>query len=351
MKAAATSSTFKPSTLRALSAHLWRVICIARGLASEERAVSFVCYLGLREKLPTPLPLTFLGSPTLEATPSLSADTVCTGPLANVAAAIDRCIHSFNSTTLPALLHAFAFEDHPTRWCHGMFGRYHLALTSWQHNQLYDVQFVTGQRPRYVDGVVDELLDGKATVIEAGPASADLLVQLRLHSAAMEQVLASPERRRFRHSHLWCSTWLVQTFSDWVLLLCLPPHFFVYMRVIGRQEVCPTVIVYICYEQGRVVALRLTAYIHQLLAASESPQPLLRAQQLSQLPRRHLSTAPPRHSRRIDKHEEEVVHTAHCVKWQSTENESELKASDSGIIQPVLPTSSTGCPGSLHLLP
>ena len=200
MRLDATSPTLRPTTLRALSAHLWRVICTARGLAGEESATKFVCYVGLRPKLPTPLPASFLGSPTLEATTLLSAATVCAGPLADVAAAIDHSLHRFDAATLPALLHAFAFEDHPNRWSHGMFGRNHVLLTSWQHLSLYDVQFIPGHSVRYVDGVFDDFLDGLVTVMEAGSGSGDVLVQLRLQPAAMKNVLSNPDLRRYRHT-------------------------------------------------------------------------------------------------------------------------------------------------------
>ena len=197
----ATSPTLHPSTLRALSAYLWRIICTARGLAGEESATRFVCYLGLRPKLPTPLPSNFLGSATLEVTTKLPASTVCAGPLTDVAAAIQQSLQCFDSTTLPALLHTFAFEDHPNRWCHGMFGRNHVLLTSWQHNNVYGVQFVDGHVPRYVDGSFDDFLDGLATVMEAGPDIGDLLVQLRLQPAAMQNLLKDPTLHRFRHGN------------------------------------------------------------------------------------------------------------------------------------------------------
>ena len=198
IRAEATAPSLRPSTFRALCAHMWSVVSNARGLRPADGASKFICYLGVRPKLLPPLPPHFLGSPVVEVATILPAATVCMGSLADIAAALNQSLRRFDASTLPALLHSFAYEDHPSRWCHGMFGRKHVALTSWQHNNLYEVQFVRGHRPRYVDGVIDAFLDGLGAVMEAGPGSGDLLVQIRLQPEVVSQVLADPRLRRFR---------------------------------------------------------------------------------------------------------------------------------------------------------
>ena len=195
----ATSPSFRPSTLVALSAHLWTAICIARGLTGDGSTAQFVCNIGLRSRLPSPLPSAFIGSPVLEVTTRLPASIVCSRQLVEVASAIQETISSFNAATMPPLLHSFAFEDHPTRWCHGMWGRRHVALTSWQHSGLQDVQFVPGCYPRYVDAIFDDSTDGFFTVLEAGQGKDDLLVQLRLESLAMSRLITSPDLHCFRN--------------------------------------------------------------------------------------------------------------------------------------------------------
>jgi hypothetical protein len=130
MRLEATTPAFTPSTLLALSAHLWSAICVARGLADDGGTAQFVCNIGLRSRLPSPLPSTFIGSPVLEVTTRLPASIVCSKRLADLASAIHQTISKFNGATMPPLLHSFAYEDHPSRWCHGMWGRRHVALTA-----------------------------------------------------------------------------------------------------------------------------------------------------------------------------------------------------------------------------
>ena len=173
IRAEATSPSLRPTTFRALCAHIWSVLSTARGLTPADGATKFVCYLGLRPRLLPPLSPQFLGSPIVEIATVLPVATVCMGSLADVATALDNSLRRFDASTLPALLHSFAYEDHPSRWCHGMFGRKHVALTSWQHNNLYGVQFVRGHKPRYVDGVIDAFLDGLGSVMEAGPGTGE----------------------------------------------------------------------------------------------------------------------------------------------------------------------------------
>ena len=203
MRLEATTPSFRPSTLLALSTHLWRTICEARGQAGEEGegTAAFVCNIGLRSRLPQPLPSTAVGSPVLEVTTTLPVSVVCSGQAADVAFAIHRTISAFNATTLPPLLHSFAFEDHPTRWCHGMWGRRHVALTSWQHSGLQEVQFVPGCTPRYVDAIFDDSTDGFFTVMEAAHGPGDLLVQLHLEPGTMSRLIntSTTHLRRFRH--------------------------------------------------------------------------------------------------------------------------------------------------------
>ena len=201
MRLAATTPHFRPSTLQALGAHLWRAICVARGLEGDRGEAHFVNNIGLRSRLPSPIPSTCLGSPVLEVTTTLPVSTVLSGPMADVASAIQQTLSSVNATTVPALLHSFAYEDHPARWCHGMFGLRHVAFTSWQHCDVQDVQFpVPGHTPRYIDVSFLNSTDGFATIMEAGgSATGDLLVQLRLQSAAMSRLMADPGLlRQFR---------------------------------------------------------------------------------------------------------------------------------------------------------
>ena len=198
MRLEATTPAFRPSMLQALGAHLWRAICLARGLADDGGSTQFVSNMGLRSRLPSPLPTTCLGSPVLEVTTKLPVSTVLFGQLSDVASAIQQTLSSIDATTVPPLLHSLAYEDHPARWLHGMFGRRHVAFTSWQHCAVQNVQFVSGHSPRYVDVSFLNSLDGFATILETGSGSSGLLVQLRLEAVAMSRLVADPDLRRFR---------------------------------------------------------------------------------------------------------------------------------------------------------
>jgi hypothetical protein len=166
--ATSSPSPYKISKHDALLAHIWSRINASRQLAAGSTTYLDMTF-GLRPRITPPLPDSFLGSPITHAAipstiPSSTSDT--TQSLALLASNIRATLSEFSPDAIAAILHDKAFEYSPTRLWSACLGREHLLLTTWIHSGVYDVDFVGGGRPVYVEALMPDC-DGLVEVMEA----------------------------------------------------------------------------------------------------------------------------------------------------------------------------------------
>lgn len=203
---AATADAGRVSRLDALLSHMWALIARARGLADDDAPVHFDVSIGLRSRLQPPLADAFLGSPILSIPVTVSGREAAAGRTAGVfRAALKR----YDAAALAAVLYEAMYAAAPQRYWHAFLGRRHTIVTSWLRLGVYEVDFVGGTRPRYVEAVMPEN-DGCLQVMEAG---GDVMqdggqraqwyddgasVSLHLREDVMEKLLKDPLLRKYR---------------------------------------------------------------------------------------------------------------------------------------------------------
>ncbi|KAG6837365.1 hypothetical protein H0H93_010967 [Arthromyces matolae] len=191
------------SHLDALLAHIWSLIIRARKVDGEFHLdVTF----GFRNRLDPPLGTSFLGSPLYGMKITATAQDAADHKLGPIANAIRSSLHTFNASTLPALLHELAFESSPLRLWSGFFGARNTIITSWIHEQLpmRNVDFGTGP-PAYIEAVMPST-DGIVQIMElskSGPAmkrwyEGGATVSLHLRDDVMQNLLRDPLLRQYR---------------------------------------------------------------------------------------------------------------------------------------------------------
>ncbi|KAH9926114.1 transferase family-domain-containing protein [Fomitopsis serialis] len=188
----------------ALLAHVWALANRARGLAEDDQPVHMNVTLGLRDRVSPVLPDSFLGSP------------IILGRL-EVAAGIRSVVNLFDTETVAALLHDMAHDLALARIWHAFLGRRNFIVTSWVRLGLYDADFGTGTRARYVEAVMPSC-DGCLQVMEAVPVDHEYAgagddeeggrrkrwyddgvdVSLHLAADAMEKLMKDPLLRKYR---------------------------------------------------------------------------------------------------------------------------------------------------------
>lgn len=154
------------SRLDALLAHLWGIVVRARELP-ENTECSIDLSIGLRPRLSPPLPTTFLGSPIVNISSTLSSTTITSSPSicpfhppSNV---LNGCINR------PALLHHYAHALDPIREWNAFMGNQNLLVTSWIGVGGYEIDFGPDLgRVGWVHGLMPGV-DGLMAVMEAGP--------------------------------------------------------------------------------------------------------------------------------------------------------------------------------------
>ena len=160
----AVSSSAKISKHDALLAHIWSRINASRNLPIGTKTYLDMTF-GLRARVSPPLPDSFLGSPiTIAAIPY----TISSSPpsLSSLAQTIRSRLSVFTPKAISHYLHDQAFEVAPQRLWRGCLGREHILLTTWVYSGVYDVDFIGGQMPRYVEAVMPSC-DGLVEVMEA----------------------------------------------------------------------------------------------------------------------------------------------------------------------------------------
>jgi hypothetical protein len=160
----ATPSSAKISKHDALLAHIWSRINASRNLPIGTKTYLDMTF-GLRARVSPPLPDSFLGSPiTIAAIPYTISSS--SASLSSLAQTIRSTLSVFTPEAISHYLHDQAFEVAPQRLWRGCLGREHILLTTWVYSGVYDVDFIGGQMPRYVEAVMPSC-DGLVEVMEA----------------------------------------------------------------------------------------------------------------------------------------------------------------------------------------
>ena len=196
------------SRLDAALSFVWSLINRARGLENDSHQVHINVSFGFRNRLSPPLPDRFLGSPIIMGHVSSSGSEACKETLSPMAHNIRSTLAKFDALALAAVLHDSAYELSPQRLWRAFLGKRHIIMTSWVHQHVYDVDFGTGQPPRYM-GAVIPLMDGIVQVTEAAPklrkdgksshwADDGVDFSLRLEKEVLERIVKDPWLRRYR---------------------------------------------------------------------------------------------------------------------------------------------------------
>lgn len=142
------SSSGRVSHLDALLAHIWALVVRARGLEPYEQHHLDIS-IGIRSRLSPPLPESFVGSPLLNATATVTASQAHNNDVGAMASAIRSTLRLFNPDSVSSLLHEFAHEASSQRYWNCCLGRRNVIATSWLRLGVYDVTFDGQQLPRY----------------------------------------------------------------------------------------------------------------------------------------------------------------------------------------------------------
>lgn len=151
----------------AIVAHLWSAINRARGWGADERDVSLHISFGLRRRLG--LPCSFLGSPILLTSVSMTGKDACGLAVRDVADKIHENLSLYTEVALKAQLHDLCFECAPQRFWAAYLGARHTIFTSWAHLHLYEADFGGGRgKPRFVEPYMP-VYDGILCLMEGRP--------------------------------------------------------------------------------------------------------------------------------------------------------------------------------------
>ncbi|ESK90463.1 transferase family protein [Moniliophthora roreri MCA 2997] len=199
----------RTSKLDALLSHVWSLITRARQLQNNDVDVHFDVTIGLRNRIASPLPPDFLGSPILTIPVSLSAKELISGAKPAVASTIRSSMMSYNPSALGALLHRFAYDLDPARYWNTCLGERHTIVTSWLESRagmgVYDLDFGFGRKPRMVDPNMP-VCDGCVQIMETGILGDGkkswhddgAAISLHLRTDVMERLLADPLLRKYK---------------------------------------------------------------------------------------------------------------------------------------------------------
>jgi hypothetical protein len=183
-----TGSRCDISRLDALLAHLWIAITRARGQADSLRSVYMDLSLGARARVSPALPDTFIGSPLFLTHVGGTASSVCREIIGETASRIRETMKGFTADAVGAILHDAAHEVSPQRLWQAFLGSEHTLVTSWLRLRLYDVDFVGGNKPRYVHAVMPKM-DGCLQVMDSGVRDGGMDVALYLDEVTMGRLL------------------------------------------------------------------------------------------------------------------------------------------------------------------
>lgn len=192
------------SRLDALHAHLFSLVARARSFRNDEGPMYFDVSIDVRRRLANPLPETFLGSPLLNIPVTTSGREAASG---NTAPLFRAAIQRYDAATLAAVLHEFIYLAAPQRYWNTFLGKRHTILTSWLRLGVYDVEFVEGLRPRYVEAIMPDV-DGCIQIMEAGgPSASDgqqkqwydggASVSIHMRGDVLESLLGDPWLRKY----------------------------------------------------------------------------------------------------------------------------------------------------------
>jgi hypothetical protein len=202
---ASANSDVNVSHADALLAHLWSLIIRARGLEHDEPHYLDVTF-GLRGRLDPPLPSNYLGSPLTLTKVRSTGRQAAMHQLGEIAASIRSSLSEFDGSSLPALLHEFAFESDAGRMWNAFFGQRNTIVTSWLQLGVREVDFGRGIPMKVeavmpsVDGVL-QLMEGTANLDVSGPNkwyNNPVSVSVHLRTDVMQKVLQDPMLRKYQ---------------------------------------------------------------------------------------------------------------------------------------------------------
>ncbi|KGO59606.1 Transferase [Penicillium expansum] len=183
-----TGSRSDISRLDALLAHLWVTITRSRGQAGSARPIYMNLSLGVRPRVSPALPDTFIGSPLFLTHVGGTGSSVCREILGETASRIRATMKGFTADAVGAMLHDAAHEVSPQRLWQGFLGSEHTIVTSWLRLQLYEVDFMGGNKPRYVHAVMPKM-DGCVQVMDSAVGDGGMDVALYLDEVATGRLL------------------------------------------------------------------------------------------------------------------------------------------------------------------
>lgn len=152
------------SRLDTLLAHVWKAVMRANQLGEHETSFLDMTF-GFRSRLD--LPARFLGSPLRQIAVTGSPGQPLTSSANSIRSTLKRLD---DPEACKALLHDLAYDTTGQNIWATFLGRRHLLCTSWTRLGVYDVDFGSGGKPRYVDAFMPAS-DGLLQIMEASPMS------------------------------------------------------------------------------------------------------------------------------------------------------------------------------------
>ena len=175
------------SKLDSLLAHVWVLIMSARSHMTKDvnvkhRPAYLNITLGARSRAQPPLPQSFVGSPLFLAHVRCPLGEYSDNP-GLLPSKIRDTVSLFTPEKVGVLLYDLAHEPVPQRVWGAFLGSQHTIVTSWLRLGVYDIDFIGGAKPRYVQAIMPKM-DGCVQVMES--ANSDGMdVSLYLEETAM----------------------------------------------------------------------------------------------------------------------------------------------------------------------
>lgn len=199
------------SRLDALLSHIWTLLIRARRLPADDE-IFLNMIVNFRSRINPSLPKSFVGTPAILAyAKSTVKDATGSDSVQELSTQIRSTVNAFTPTSIPAFLHDAAHQIEPKRYWQTFIGCHHVTATSWLHHNIHDIDFGTGQRPRYVEPVMPPYLvcvtepDGGAPLVDCQPEETGhkpwyaegANVSLHFETKVMDRLLQDPQLRAF----------------------------------------------------------------------------------------------------------------------------------------------------------
>ncbi|EFJ07456.1 probable hydroxycinnamoyl transferase [Selaginella moellendorffii] len=184
-----TNTTY--SSYEMLSGHIWRSMCLARGLDDDQETKLYIATDG-RARVVPPLPKHYFGNVIFTCTPMALAGDLVSRPLYYAASVIHDAVSRMNDEYLRSALDYLELQPDLYKLVRGAhtFRSPNLGITSWSRLPVYDADFGWG-RPVFMGPAVIAF-EGLVYVLPSGTGDGSLSISLGLqpeHMPRFEQLI------------------------------------------------------------------------------------------------------------------------------------------------------------------